>query len=106
MARGYEREGPPPADGGEGVPFRDATPSMDTHFLLLEMGKLMERTDAQIKAVDRIDKKIDTLCSDVDAFKHKLSFLKGAVWILGGLIVIATLALGWYINGKLAISLK
>jgi hypothetical protein len=61
----------------------------DIRFVMVELGKLGTKVDRLIQDVDRQGTKID-------AVWHQISFVKGALWVLGGLFAIATVAVPIY----------
>tara|TARA_R110002126_G_scaffold142630_2_gene288564 strand:+ start:751 stop:957 length:207 start_codon:yes stop_codon:yes gene_type:complete len=64
---------------------------------MLSIGELTTKVDALVKAVDSHGDKIDDL-------RLKVSFVKGAVWVLGALLAIVIVAATWYFSGKLSIT--
>jgi hypothetical protein len=101
-----DRDESAPAEGAEGTPGHDSRPSFDTHFLLLEVGKLSNATERLIKDVEKVDNKIDKVSDDIDDLKHGLSFVKGAMWVIGLLVVLVGVVGSLYINGKLSVTLR
>ena len=75
---------------------RDLHSTSDIRFVMLSIGELTTKVDALIKTVDGHGDKIDDL-------RLKVSFVKGAVWVLGGLLAILIIAATWYFSGKLSI---
>jgi hypothetical protein len=106
MIRAPERDESAPAEGAEGTPGRDARPALDTHFLLLEVGKLLHSSERLVKDIEKIDKKLDSMDDDISELKHSSSFLKGAMWVIGGLVVLSGILIAAYVNGKLAITVR
>jgi hypothetical protein len=68
---------------------QDLYPTSDIRFVMVELGKLGTKVDRLIQDVDRQGTKID-------AVWHQISFVKGALWVLGGLFAIATVAVPIY----------
>ncbi|EAQ25637.1 hypothetical protein ROS217_04809 [Roseovarius sp. 217] len=64
---------------------------------MLSIGQLTTKVDALIKTVEGHGDKIDDL-------RLKVSFVKGAIWVLGGLFAILIIAATWYFSGKLSIT--
>lgn len=85
-----------PRDFAE-VPPRDLYATSDIRFVMLELGKLMSKVDSLLGKVDRQGDKIDAL-------EHKVSFVKGATWVIGGLLTLVILMAGWYFSGRLSIA--
>jgi hypothetical protein len=65
---------------------------------MLEIGKLSTKVDRLIADVDGHGDKID-------AVRHQVTFVKGALWVIGGVLAIMALLAGWYFSGKLSITL-
>jgi hypothetical protein len=61
---------------------------MELHKLVAGLGT---KTDRLISDVDKHGDKID-------AVRHQISFVKGALWVIGGLLVIATGIVTWYLR--------
>jgi hypothetical protein len=91
--------------GAEGTPGRDARPAMDTHFLLLEVGKLTHAAERLGKDMEKIDKKLDSLGENINGLTHSVSFVKGGIWAIGIVVFLIGVLITWYINGKLSVSL-
>lgn len=64
---------------------------------MLKIGELMTKVDTLIGKVDKQGDKIDAL-------EHKVSFVKGAMWVMGGVLAILSIAALWYFSGKLSIT--
>ncbi len=71
---------------------------MDARFVLVEIGKLTS-------SVDRLVTDVGKLSTTVQELKSNVAFVKGAAWVLGGLMVLCTTILGFILAGKLKISL-
>ena len=76
---------------------RDLHQTSDIRFVMLSIGELTTKVDALVKAVDSHGDKIDDL-------RLKVSFVKGAVWVLGALLAIVIVAATWYFSGKVSIT--
>jgi hypothetical protein len=77
---------------------RDMYATSDIRFVMLKIGELMTKVDSLIDRVEKQGNKIDSL-------EHKVTFVKGAMWVIGGLLGIMILAAGWYFSGKLSITI-
>jgi hypothetical protein len=86
-----------PADFPQ-VPPRDLHPTSDIRFVIGEVAKLTVQVERLIDDVRGHGDKID-------AVRHQVTFVKGALWVIGGVMAIVLLALGWYFSGKLSITL-
>lgn len=78
---------------------RDLHATSDIRFVMLSIGELTTKVDSLIKSVDGHGDKIDDL-------RLKVSFVKGAVWVLGALLAILVVAATWYFSGKLSITVS
>lgn len=79
------------------TPPRDLHATSDIRFVMVSIGELTTKVDALVKAVDSHGDKLDEL-------RLKVSFVKGAIWVLGGLLAVLILAATWYFTGKLSIT--
>ena len=77
---------------------RDMYATSDIRFVMLTIGELTTKVDSLISSVDNYGEKIDDL-------RHKVSFVKGAMWVIGGVLAILSIAAIWYFSGKLSITL-
>ncbi|MCH8166924.1 MAG: hypothetical protein IIC03_03220 [Proteobacteria bacterium] len=77
---------------------RDMYATSDIRFVMLTIGELTTKVDSLISSVDNHGEKIDDL-------RHKVSFVKGAMWVIGGVLAILSIAAIWYFSGKLSITL-
>jgi hypothetical protein len=66
---------------------------------MLKIGELMTKVDNLISVTNKETEKLDAL-------RHQVSFVKGALWVIGGLIAVMALAATWYFSGKLSITLN
>lgn len=78
---------------------KDLHPTSDIRFVMVTIGELTTKVDALVKAVEGHGEKIDDL-------RLKVSFVKGAVWVLGGLLALLLLLVTWYFSGKLSITVS
>lgn len=79
------------------VPPPDLYPTSDIRFVMLEIGKLTTKVDRLIDDVHAHSEKIDAL-------RHQVTFVKGAMWVIGGVLGVLTLVLAWYFSGKLSVT--
>jgi hypothetical protein len=101
MARTPEdsrEEGPPP-ERPAGEPIRDLYPTMDARFVLVEIGKLGSKVD---RLIDDVKSSSDRL----DAVRHQITFVKGALWVLGFVVTILAAGVFWYLSGRIGITIK
>lgn len=76
---------------------RDLYATSDIRFVMLKLGELMTKVDTLVGSVDKQGDKIDSL-------EHKVTFVKGAMWVIGGLLAILSVAVLWYFSGKLSVT--
>jgi hypothetical protein len=59
----------------------------------------VQRSIAQLTTkTDRLISDVDAHGSKIDTIRDQISFVKGAMWVIGGLVVIGLAAIGWYIR--------
>lgn len=101
MANSYSSNGEsgPPPERPVGEPIRDLYPTMDARFVLVEIGKLSTK-------VDRLIDDVRNSANRLDDVRHQITFVKGAMWVMGGLLALVLLLGGWYLSGRLSITIK
>lgn len=72
--------------------------TLDTKTVLLRIGELGTKVDGLVSSVTQHGSKLDDI-------GHKVSFVKGALWVLGGVVAVLTIGVIWYFSGKLSITL-
>jgi len=90
---------PPGADDFPQTTPRDLYATSDIRFVMLKIGEMMTKVDGLIGTVDKHGEKIDDL-------RHKVSFVKGAMWVMGSVLAVISLAAVWYFTGKLSVTIK
>jgi hypothetical protein len=75
------------------VPPRDLYPTSDIRFVMVEVGKLTAN-------VDRLIADVNSQSTKVDAIRHQVSFIKGAMWAAGILVATAIGIMTFVLNGK------
>jgi hypothetical protein len=74
------------------------SPMLDHSFTLQAVMEL-QRTVAQLAIkTDRLIADVDKQGDRIDGVRHQISFVKGALWVIGGLIAIATTAIVIYLR--------
>ena len=86
--------GPPPESSG--APIRELYPVVDIWFILVEIGKLSTQVHRLIADTSKHGEKIDEV-------RHQISFVKGALWVIGGLVVIFGAVTVWYLKDKIGV---
>lgn len=89
-------ESGPPEDFPQ-VPPRELYPVSDIRFVMVELGKLGTK-------VDRLLDDVKSHGDKIDALRHQVTFVKGAIWVIGGVVAILGVALVWIFSGKLSIT--
>jgi hypothetical protein len=70
---------------------RDLYPTSDIRFVMVEVGKLTASVERLIDDVKGHGTKLDDI-------SHKISFLKGAIWVAGVVITVTIAITGWAIS--------
>ena len=89
-----DESGPPPE--ASGAPFKELYPVADIRFVLVEIGKLTTQVQRLITDTSKHGDKIDEV-------RHQISFVKGALWVIGGLLVIFGAISVWYLKEKIGL---
>jgi uncharacterized protein YoxC len=93
---------PPNATGPSGPPGQlpnvsppqDLYATSDIRFVMIELGKLSVK-------VDRLIQDVEGQGAKIDAVRHQISFVKGALWVIGGVIAIAVAVITVYLRSVL-----
>jgi hypothetical protein len=70
----------------------------DIRLVIQEVAKLSALVDRLISDVKEQGDKIDEV-------RHQVTFVKGALWVLGGVLAILGIAVVWYFSGKLSVTI-
>ena len=70
---------------------KDLYPTSDIKFVILKIGELGTKVDRLIDNIKGHGEKID-------AVRHRFSFVKGALWVIGGLVGIGIAAATIYVR--------
>ena len=87
---------PPSQQSGQPV---ELYPMTDIRFVLLRIGELSAKVDRLIEDSGDQSKKLSEV-------RDKITFVRGAVWVLGGLMTLLTAGLGWYLTHHIQITLR
>ncbi len=98
MVKGGPNQETTPQEFAEAPP-RDLYPISDIRFVLVEIGRLGTKVDRLIDDVKSHNDKID-------AVRHQVSFVKGALWVIAGVLAFVVFMVSAYFSGKLNITLK
>jgi hypothetical protein len=63
---------------------------------MLRIGELSSKVDRLIDDVAEQGTKIDSV-------NHQISFVKGALWVIGFVIICIGAVIVWYVSGKMSI---
>jgi hypothetical protein len=66
---------------------------------MIKIGELSTKVDRLIDDVKGQSTKIDTVC-------HQITFVKGALWVIGFIIVAFVAIATWYFTGKLSVTIR
>lgn len=77
---------------------RDLHPTSDIRFVITEVAKLTTQVERLIQDVGKLDTKVDAVC-------HQVTFVKGALWVIGGLMAIMGVVATLYFGGHLSVTL-
>jgi hypothetical protein len=75
---------------------QDLYPTSDIRFVIHEIGKLTAKVDRLIDDVAKHGDKID-------AVRHQVTFVKGALWVIGFAMLLFGGIATWVFTGKLSI---
>ena len=89
--------GPPPS--AQSGPPVELYPMTDIRFVILRIGELSSKVDRLVADVADQNKKLGEV-------RDKITFVRGAVWVLGGLMTLLTVGLGWYLKEHLKITIR
>lgn len=83
-------------DGGSETPSdfpsvtpRDLYPTSDIRFVLVEIGKLSS-------SVERLIVDVKSQSDKLDVVRHQVTFVRGAMWVIGGLIALSAIAVKFF----------
>ncbi|MCK1517264.1 hypothetical protein IVB22_33130 [Bradyrhizobium sp. 190] len=76
---------------------RDLHPTTDIRFVIHELGKLTSLVARLIDDVDTHGKKIGEV-------KDAINFVKGALWVIGGVVVLGGAITSLILSGKISIA--
>lgn len=94
-------EGSPPSSYPETSPFTNP----DQHsFVLQGVTQLTADVGKLTAKVERLIEDVRTHGEKIDGFRHQVTFVKGALWVIGGVVGLLVLGLTWYSTGKLSIT--
>ena len=74
-------------------------PMADIRFVMMRIAELGVKVDRLIDDVSKQGTKIDDV-------RDKITFVRGVVWVLSGLMGLVVLGLGWYVTGHVKITLQ
>ncbi len=97
-----------PSKADQGVPTaepqgtpRDLYPTSDIRFVMMEVAKLTERLDHLIKNQDELKAGGRETRDRLFEIEKGISFVKGAMWVLGGLFALTLVVVGVILRASL-----
>jgi hypothetical protein len=94
--RPSDSDAAPPRDFPATTP-RDLHPTSDIRFVIHELGKLTSQVERLIGDVKGHGEKIGEV-------KDAITFVKGAIWVVGGGAVIVSTIIGLILSGKISVT--
>jgi hypothetical protein len=85
----------PPTDFANVVP---ASPMLDHSFTLQAVMELQKSVVELATKTDRLIKDVEGQGTKIDGVRHQISFVKGALWVVGGILVLILSAVGIYLR--------
>ena len=80
-------------------PSVPAPPAMLDHSFTLQAIMELQKLVAEIGAkTDRLIKDVEGYGNKIDAVRQQISFVKGALWVIGSLVVVAVSAIAIYLR--------
>lgn len=74
------------------------SPMLDYSFTLQAIMEVQKSVAQLTTKTDRLISDVDAHGSKIDTIRNQISFVKGAMWVIGGLVVIGMALIGWYIR--------
>ena len=93
MSRWGKSEQGSPTDEPRGTP-RDLHPTSDIRFAITEIAKYGERIDNLAEKIAEMKADVAGADGRLDQIEKGISFVKGAVWVFGGLFAITLVGFG------------
>ncbi len=97
-----------PRRGSEGAPQelpqgspRDLHPTSDIRFVIVEVAKLTERIDHLIDRHSELKSDAKETHGKLIEIEKSISFVRGAIWVFGGIFALALVILGAVVAWKL-----
>jgi hypothetical protein len=92
-------QGPTTPTTPPSTPPVELYPMTDIRFVLVRIGELSAKVDRLIDDVSKQSTKVDDV-------RSKITFVRGAIWVLGALLTLATGIFVAYLSGKFKITFK
>jgi hypothetical protein len=87
-----------PTERDFAVTTPQTTPMLDHSFTLQAIMELQKSVSELATKTERLIKDVEGQGSKVEDVRHQISFVKGALWVVGTLIVFAMAAIGVYLR--------
>lgn len=101
MASGGRGKAPTSSQPEPPTEFANVAPQtamLDHSFTLQAVMELHKSVAGFVTKTDRLISDVEGHGKKIDGISHQISFVKGALWVIGGLVAIATLAITWYLK--------
>ena len=90
-----------PVNEPQGTP-RELHPTSDIRFVMIEVAKLTERIEHMVKKQDELKADGRETRDRLFEIEKGVSFVKGAMYVLGGLFTLALVVIGVLLRAKFA----
>lgn len=98
--RGSAGSRPPSSEGEPPTQFANVTPPqavmLDHSFTLQAIMDLKGTVASLATKIDRLIDDVSKHGEKIDTVRNQISFVKGALWVIGGLLALATVTLTLY----------
>jgi hypothetical protein len=82
-------------------------PVMLDHSFTLQAVMELQKSVAELAAkADRLISDVSKQSEKIEGVRDQISFVKGAMWVIGIVMAGVLVVVGWYFSGKLSITLK
>lgn len=77
------------------------------HSFTLQAVMELQKSVAELAAkADRLISDVSKQSEKIEGVRDQISFVKGAMWVIGIVMAGVLVVVGWYFSGKLSITLK
>lgn len=82
------------------------TPMLDHSFTLQAIMELKGSFGVLLTKTDRLISDVKDQGEKIDQLRHQVTFVRGALWVVGAILVAAIGLATWYLSGRISITLK